>query len=193
MKRELPPAHATRLINNGPCVLVTCAEAARANVFTVSWSMPVSIVPPYVAISCVKSNLSHGMIDRAGEYVINVPEENLLEAVMGCGKRSGRDTDKFAAFGLTAVPGRTVRAPSIAECAGYIECRVIDRPVYGDFSLFVAEVTAAYAEDTKFASGRWIPDRARLLHHIGDEYFTLPGDLRKSSWPPPEGSSATKP
>lgn len=170
MKIDIPLAGANKLINNGPCVFVTCAGAERPNVFAVSWTMPVSIAPPLVAISCVKSNLSHALIAGSREFGISVPEVDLLDALYGTGKLSGRDTDKFARFRLTPEPGRVIQAPSVGECPGVLECRLVGEPVYGDFTIFVGEVVAAYADPAKFDT-RWKPESARLLNHLGDEFF----------------------
>jgi flavin reductase (DIM6/NTAB) family NADH-FMN oxidoreductase RutF len=183
MKTEVSVPHSTRIINNGPCILVTCRAGGKDNVFTVSWHMPVSIVPPIVAISCVKSNLSHAMIRESREFTINVPEESLLDQTLNCGKFSARDTDKFAKFGLTPEPGRKVSCPSIRECTGHLECRVVGEPVYGDFTVFVGEVVAAYADPEKFQAG-WLPGKARVLNHVADEVFYTPGAALKAKLDP---------
>ena len=183
MKTAVPLELATRLINNGPCVLVTCRHQGIDNVFTVSWNMPVSIVPPMVGITCVKSNASHAMILESKEFVINVPEAHLLDQAFNCGKFSARDTDKFGKFGLTPEPGREVAAPSIRECAGQLECRLLASPAFGDFTVFVGEVVSAYADEDKFRNG-WLPGKARIVNHYGDELFYVPGELLKARLAP---------
>lgn len=182
MKKDIPLTGANKLINSGPCVFVTCRDGDRPNCFAVSWTMPVSIAPPLVAISCVKSNLSHRLIAETREFGISVPEADLLDALYASGKLSGRDTDKFARFSLTAAPGKVIRTPSIAECPGILECRLVGEPVYGDFTIFVGEVVAAYAEEEKFAT-RWIPEKTRLLNHLGDEFFQSNGELLTARTP----------
>lgn len=183
MKKDIPAPQATRLINNGPCVLVTCRHEDKDSVFAVSWSMPVSIVPPMVGITCVKSNLSHALIQASGEFTINVPEAELLYGLFNSGKFSARDTDKFSKFGLGKEPGRKVSAPSVKECAGHLECRVVAAPAFGDFTVFVGEVVAAYAEEEKFSNG-WIPGKARTLNHYCDDLFYVPGELLKAELAP---------
>ena len=42
------------------------------------------------------------------------------------GNSSGRDIDKFAAFGLTPVAAERVKAPLIHECYANLECKVVD-------------------------------------------------------------------
>jgi len=183
MKKELPPQSATRLINNGPCVLVTCRHEGRESVFAVSWSMPVSILPPMVGITCVRSNLSHALIQGGREFTINVPEVELLYQLFNCGKFSARDTDKFAKFGLNREPGRKVAVPSIRECAGHLECRLVSAPAFGDFTVFIGEVVAAYADEEKFSNG-WIPGKARVVNHLADDLFYVPGELFKARLAP---------
>jgi len=170
MKKEVEEANATKLIYNGPCVLVTCQRNGRPNVFTVSWNTPVSIVPPIVAISCVKSNYSWEIIRGTKEFTINVPEMDIVDAVFGCGKVSGREVDKFSRFGFGLESGKKVSVPSIKECPGQLECKVIAEPQFGDFSLFVAEVVSAYAEEEKFDT-KWILEKAKIINHLGDEVF----------------------
>jgi len=175
MKIDVPLSSAFKLINVGQTVLVTCRHANRDNVFTVSWMTPVSIMPPIVAISCVKSNLSHEMIHASREFTINIPESSLLDPLHGCGKLTGRDTDKFTRFQLTREPGKLVGAPAIEECVGHLECRVTAEPVYGDFTLFIAEVVAAYADELRFTT-RWHMEQTTFVCNVGDDYYTFSGE-----------------
>ena len=46
-------------------------------------------------------------------------------ACAACGSKSGRDTDKFAAAGLTAQKAKSVLAPAVAECPIIYECQVV--------------------------------------------------------------------
>ena len=56
--------------------------------------------------------------------------------------KSGRDTDKFAARHLTAVPGNKVHCPLIAESPVNIECRVTRKIPLGSHDMFLAEVVS---------------------------------------------------
>ena len=48
---------------------------------------------------------------KTRECVIAIPTVDLLDRVVGIGTCSGADTDKFAKFKLTAVPGKSSRPP----------------------------------------------------------------------------------
>ena len=50
MKKDVSLAHAGRLINHGPTVLVGSAHGGRRSVMAAAWSMPVEFVPPRVAV-----------------------------------------------------------------------------------------------------------------------------------------------
>ncbi len=48
--KQVALAHASRLINHGPTVLVTSAHGKARNVMAAAWSMPVEFTPPRIAI-----------------------------------------------------------------------------------------------------------------------------------------------
>jgi flavin reductase (DIM6/NTAB) family NADH-FMN oxidoreductase RutF len=101
-------------------------------------------VPSLVACYVWDANLSFGMIRQSRECVINVPAVDMLDAVVDIGNCSGRDVDKFAAFGLTPQPARKVAAPLIGECHASLECRLHDGRWIDRHSIFVFEVVAAH-------------------------------------------------
>jgi hypothetical protein len=50
MRQAVDLAHANRLINHGPTVLVSSQHEGRRNVMAAAWSMPVEFTPPRVAV-----------------------------------------------------------------------------------------------------------------------------------------------
>jgi len=64
-----------------------------------------------------------------------------------CGIVSGRDADKFAAAGLTAVPGSVVDAPLVAECPFNVECRVVGIQEMGEYRLVMGEIVETHADE----------------------------------------------
>lgn len=128
--------------------LITCADSkGEPNIIAVSFCMPVSRTPPLIACALGKRAYSCSLIETTGEFTVNVPGKELEKAVYFCGYHSGRACDKFRETGLTAVPGRSVKVPSIDECIAAMECVVRDKLVTGDKKLFVGEVVEAYAEE----------------------------------------------
>jgi flavin reductase (DIM6/NTAB) family NADH-FMN oxidoreductase RutF len=92
--------------------------------------------------------------------------------LVGIGTCSGADTDKFARFGLSAVPGKVVKAPLTEECLANIECKVVDR--VGQHNIVVLEAVTAHMDATR--------KERRMLHAVGDGTFIVDGrrlDRRK--------------
>jgi flavin reductase (DIM6/NTAB) family NADH-FMN oxidoreductase RutF len=127
--------------------LVTCGSGEPANIITVSFCMPVSREPPMVACAIGRKMYSSEIIHETGEFIVNVPPEDLECQVYFCGFHSGRDVDKFKETGLTPLPARHVDTPIIAECIAHMECRVVRSVRTGDKNLFIATVLDAYADE----------------------------------------------
>jgi flavin reductase (DIM6/NTAB) family NADH-FMN oxidoreductase RutF len=128
--------------------LITCADVKeRPNIVAVSFCMPVSKAPPLIACALGKQAYSLSLIESSGEFIVNVPTEELEKAVYYCGYHSGRNEDKFKETGLTAIPGRSVNVPIINECIAHMECRVREVFTTGDKKLIVGEVVEAYADE----------------------------------------------
>ena len=78
--------------------------------------------------------------------MVNIPQASQVELVDFCGTISGRDADKFARCGFTALPGQSVQAPLIAECPVNLECRVVQELSLGSHDLFLEKCSPHYDE-----------------------------------------------
>ena len=124
-----------------PAVMVSCAlPGGRPNIVTIAWAGTVNSDPPMCSVSIRPSRFSHGIIRDSGEFVINLCGEDNLPATDFCGVKSGRDVDKFAACGLTAVAVPGFTAPAIGECPVYLACRVQAVQSLGSHDLFLGKV-----------------------------------------------------
>ena len=96
--------------------MVSCGDDPSSyNIVTVAWTGTINTDPPIIYISLRKSRHSHGIISRTREFVINLTSKELLSSMDFCGVKSGRDTDKFKARGLTPLDASVVHCPMIAE------------------------------------------------------------------------------
>jgi flavin reductase (DIM6/NTAB) family NADH-FMN oxidoreductase RutF len=166
-KRDFPVDDVRRFLEPGPIVLVSSAWKGKTNIMTMGWHMVMGEEPSLVGCFIWDRNHSFEMIRRSRECVINVPTVDLATTVVKIGNTSGRDLDKFAAFDLTAVPGKKVRAPRILECYANFECRLVDSSLINRYSLFVFEVVKGYARTT--------PKFPKTLHYRGDGLFMIAG------------------
>lgn len=174
MKKEIPVQKSTSLINPGCVVLATVTFNEQSNIITLAWQTPLSIKPKLLGISVGFNRHSHDMIMNAGEFAVNIPGKNLLKETHGCGRISGRETDKFNHFSLTREKGKHITSPGIKECLGIIECRLEKHFTTGDHTFFVGKVLGAKAEENayNFDENRWKTEAEyELLYHLGGDHY----------------------
>ena len=135
------------MLNPVPAVMVSVTdENGRSNIITVAWTGTICTNPPMVSISVRPSRYSYDIIDRTGEFVINLTNQELVKACDYCGVVSGRDVDKFKEMKLTKEKADFVKAPMIGESPVSIECRVKQVLELGSHHMFVADVLAVHAD-----------------------------------------------
>lgn len=179
-------AHASRLLNHGPTVLVSAAHAGQRNIMAAAWAMPLDFDPPKVAVVIDRATFTRQLIDASGQFALQLPCAAQADLCFSVGSSSGAalaavGDDKFNRLGLATFAARLVDAPLLAGCVAWLECRVIAWPaVQAAHDLFLAEVVAAQADGRVFSGGRWqfdaAPPALRTLHHLGGGQFVLPGD-----------------
>ncbi len=168
---ELELGKAFTLMESGPVVLVTTHDGKKDNIMTISWTMVMDFTPVF-AITTGEWNHSFAALRKNRECVIAIPTVDMLDKVVGIGTCSGKDTDKFAKFKLTPVPGKFVRSPLIKECLANLECTVID--IVKKHNIVVLEAVAAWIDTTR--------KEKRTVHAVGDGTFIVDGrklDRRK--------------
>ena len=130
-----------------PAVMISCGSMEESNIITIAWTGTINSNPPMTYISVQPKRYSHDVIEKSGEFVINLVSVRLAKTMDFCGVRSGRDTDKFEARGLTREKADTVDAPMIAESPVNIECKVKDIIRMPSHDMFIAEITAVHIDD----------------------------------------------
>ncbi|MEM2975152.1 MAG: flavin reductase family protein [Candidatus Bathyarchaeia archaeon] len=171
-KVEIGLSNAYRLLHPKLTVLVTCVDKkGKANVITLAWAMPVSISPPLLVVSIAPRRYSHELIEESKEFVVNIPTMKIVKETLFCGRKSGREIDKFKETKLTASPAKKVKAPIIKECIAHLECRLYKQVEAGDHTLFISEILAAYANKNAFTE-KYDLERVKLIYHAGGNEFT---------------------
>jgi flavin reductase (DIM6/NTAB) family NADH-FMN oxidoreductase RutF len=143
------------------------------NVMTFSWQTPVNSADPCLMLLAIsRVRYSYELIKRNHELFINIPGEELLEQTHYVGSVTGRGIDRFKESGLTPVAAGMVAPPLIAECAGHLECRVVETFRMESHDLLICEVVRALAE-ADFFDGRWIPEKFHTLHYLAGNKYGL--------------------
>jgi len=145
-------------------LLVTVDSQGKPNAMTIGWgSLGMIWRHPIFTVLVRGSRYTYQLLEKSGYFTVNVPSRTLKEAVVDCGTRSGRDVDKFAVHGFTAVTGQKIQVPIIEQCIGHYECRVVyhtamDRSLLapalqddcyprGDYhTIYFGQILAAYWE-----------------------------------------------
>ena len=167
-KKIFPVSDVRRFLEPGPVVLLSSRWKGKSNIMTMGWHMVMEFEPSLVGCYIWTENHSFDMVRRSKECVINIPTVDLTAKVVGIGNSSGRDIDKFAEFGLTAIAGAKVNAPLIDECYANFECRLVDSSLIKRYSLFVLEVVKAHVATS--------PAYPRTIHYRGDGVFMISGE-----------------
>ncbi len=160
-----------------PAVMVSCAENNRKNIITVAWTGTVCTNPPMLSISVRPERFSYGIIERTGEFVVNLTTRALAHACDFCGVKSGRDIDKFKETKLTAIDADFVGAPLIAESPVNIECRVDQILRLGSHDMFLAKVLGVHISKKYLNKNQKFElAKAEPIVYSHGEYYGL-GDL----------------
>ncbi|MCL1936956.1 MAG: flavin reductase family protein [Candidatus Azobacteroides sp.] len=164
--KELELQKAFMFIEPGPVTMIGTSYEGKNNVMTLTWTMVMDFTPRF-ALLTGPWNYSCEALLKNKECVIGIATADLVETILDVGTTTGRETDKFARFGLTALPASLVGAPLIKECYVNIECRVIDHIKRHD--IFVLDGVKAWIDENR--------KEKRILHARGDGTFIADGEI----------------
>lgn len=159
-----------------PAVLVACGGCGewKPNLITIAWAGVVCSKPPMVSIAVRPERYSYAIIRATGEFSINLPTAKMVKTVDWCGVVSGRDHDKFAATGLTPMPGSRIGVPIVAECPLALECKVNRILELGAHHLFLSEVVAVQVSEHLIdGNGRFNLEQDGLLSFAHGHYYNI--------------------
>lgn len=150
-------------------LVVTGKPGEEVNVMAADWVTVVSANPFMVAVAVAPTRYTYKLIERYGEFVISVPSIELLKDVWITGTEHG--PEKLSKTRLKLAPASKIGTPIIENALANLECRVINKHLYGDHVLYVAEVVAYHYREDAF---RQFEPRleAGFLSHIAWNKFT---------------------
>lgn len=110
-------------------ILLTTKADGQVNTMTIGWgTMGVEWGRPIFVAYVRGSRYTHQMIEKSGEFTVNVPVGEYDSKILGlCGTKSGRDTDKIKELNLTLEEPLNCGVPGIKELPLTLECRVLYR------------------------------------------------------------------
>ena len=111
----------------GNGVLLTTKADGKVNTMTIGWgTIGIQWGKPIFIAFARQSRLTKEMLDKNGEFTINVPMGEFNKQILGiCGSKSGRDMDKIKELDLHLEDAEKISVPGIKELPLTLECKVI--------------------------------------------------------------------
>lgn len=172
MKQEV--ANFYEVLSPRCTVLISTADKeGKANAAPFSFVTPVSSAPPLVLFAAAPGRHTLANVRETGEFVLNVVPEMLLDRLWTCSKAFPKGISEIEEAGLTERKSVEVRAPSIEECAAWLECRLEFEKEAGDHILVVGRVLRAECREEFMKQGEFDIARARPVMHVRGRRFVV--------------------
>lgn len=139
---SIPPDNRTGVLHTlapFPIAVIT----TRTNAITANQVEYFTFRPLRLGTAIAFERYTYDLIKNEGEFVVNVPTADQIEAVKHCGAFSGRDGDKFEAGNIATMPAQVVKSVCLADFAAHIECVVCREIGFEERTWFVGDVVAA--------------------------------------------------
>jgi len=146
MKRSL--GRKALILPSPAWVVGTYDAEGKANVMTAAWGGICCSKPPALCVSLREATYTYQAIVNREAFTVNVPAAEQTKLADYIGVVSGRDIDKLAVAGLTAVSAEHVDAPLVDEFPLNVECSLIHTLKIGLHTLFVGEIRDVKAEES---------------------------------------------
>ncbi|MGB9804142.1 flavin reductase family protein [Desulfofundulus sp.] len=144
------------------------------------WSNITPILRPFddiILASWIKRDTLNN-IRETGEFVVNVPPVDLVEAVMVCSRNYPPEVDEFEESGLKPRPSQKVKVPGIEGCLAWVECVLVEEIRRKNYALIIGKVVHLEVDDRFFnEAGEMDYERAKPLSVVLGEkgmWFTRP-------------------
>ncbi len=181
MSKQLMPSPSSRHFYPWPITLVSCVDQdGKPNIITIGASSICSSNPPTVGVAIGVGQYSLSLIERTGDFGVNLPNADQLWATDYCGSHSGRGMNKCEAVKLTAVASTQIASPLIEECPVSMECRLIHRVNLGNHDWLIGQIVAVHVDDAVLdENGDLCPGRCNPLLSFWGEYWSIGERLEK--------------
>ena len=132
------------------CVFVLSVDKnGKANGMIAGWQMKCSISPPLFAVALSKKGNTHKLIRESKEFVIAVPNKELLSEVEFFGTNHGNHMDKFKESNIEIEKSRFIKTPIIKKATINFECKLLREIDSGDHIIFIGKILASYLDKNK--------------------------------------------
>ncbi|NQU44009.1 flavin reductase family protein [bacterium] len=105
---------------------LTVQADGERNTMTIGWAQIGIVWGRHVLTVLVRdSRHTFGIIEKAADFTVSVPWQDMKKELTFCGTRSGRDFDKFHELGLKTASGKVTKSPVLQLAGLHYECRIV--------------------------------------------------------------------
>jgi flavin reductase (DIM6/NTAB) family NADH-FMN oxidoreductase RutF len=161
------------------------AKTGHVNLAPYSFFNGFNYIPPIIGFSSTSWKDSVQNIQDTGEFVWNLATMDLAKQMNATAAHVAPEVDEFAVAGLTAVPGRVVKVPRVAESPVSFECKLTQIIQLQDANggkvngwLTLGEVVAVHIDKSLIQDGVYQTALARPIVRAGrrGDYFEIKPD-----------------
>lgn len=169
-----------RVLAPRPTIIVTTvSKEGEVNAAPFSFTMPVSVDPPLIAVSSVPRHHTFQNLEKTGEMVVNIPSADILNQLWVTGEKLPQGVNEIEKAGLTEMDSVEVSPPWIRECLAHMECKVEFTRECGDHHLVVGRVLKVGVREDAIKDGLLDVELVKPLLHLGGKDFVV-GDHRQN-------------
>ena len=166
MRENVAKKDCMRLLATRPLILITTLSpggVANGGAF----GAYTNLSPREVGIAIGRSSHTYANIRRTGEFAMNIPGANLIEAIHIFGTDYPRRISEVEKAGLEAIPSRKVAPPSIGECVAAIECGYVKELPIGYHTFIVGELLCGWCKEEFLDKDGYLDVlEAKVLHNM---------------------------
>jgi flavin reductase (DIM6/NTAB) family NADH-FMN oxidoreductase RutF len=159
MKKSIGPQ--TIVFPTPVFIIGTYDTEGKADAMNAAWGGIAASEPPTIAISVRHARQTWQNIQDNQSFTINIPACQHMAEADYFGIVSGKDADKFAVTGLTAVKASRVNAPIIQEFPLNLECRVSHIIEVGSHMHILGEILDVVVSE-EFTDDKGQPDITKI-------------------------------
>lgn len=120
----------------------------KVNICPIGWKMLTSKQPPMFAVSIYNQHYTHKAISETGEFIVSWPGKELAEETYVCGTTSGNSVNKLdSLINLKLEKAQNISVPIIQNAIANYMCRLTDKFITGDHTIFVGEILTVWSTD----------------------------------------------
>lgn len=168
-----------RVLAPRPTIIVTTmSKKGEVNAAPFSFTMPVSVDPPLIAVASVPRHHTYQNLEETQEFVVNIPTADILNELWITGEKFPKGVSEIEKAGLTQMDSSEVSPPWIKECLAHMECKVEFTRECGDHQLVVGHVLKVGIQEDALKEGLLDVESAKPILHLGGKDFVV-GDHRR--------------